>query len=220
MADIAVLTANFGNFDKPLAYAYQTLDYDFYEFHDKNFPPRDKAMTPRLQARLVKCFGWQMIPEYDYYIWIDRSYSLLHSKSIEYLIENCKGYDVLVFHHPRRYTIQEEADYLKHRLRKGCEYITARYQNELIDEQLFEIFSDKGFIDNQLYQSSTFVYRNSSQVKAMLKEWWYHISRYHTVDQLAFPYVLWKFGCKVHVILVQMHVNYIKSPYLAQTRYL
>lgn len=217
---IAILTANFGNFDKPVEYALQTVEYDFYKFTDENFPPRHCSMTPRLQARLVKCFGWQMVPEHDYYIWMDQSYALLHSKSVSWLVQQCQGFDIVVFHHPRRFTIQKEADYLKHRLRKGCEYITARYKNELIDEQLAEIFADKSFEDTQLFQSSTLVYQNNPTVRAMFKEWWYHITRYHTVDQLALPYVLWKSGCKVNVILVPMNYNYLKVPYLTQTRYL
>ena len=70
---IAVITANLGNFDPNVDYAEQSLAYDFYKFTDENFPPRFNSMTPRLQARIVKMFGWQMVPPHDLYIWVDSS---------------------------------------------------------------------------------------------------------------------------------------------------
>lgn len=211
---IAVMTANLGNFDKRVDYVEQSLPYDFYRFTDENFPPRSNSMTPRLQARIVKMFGWQMVPSHDYYIWVDASCILSHPDSVEWFVEQCRNVDMAVFKHPHRSTIQEEADYIKARLEKKCRYLTPRYKNELTDEQLAVIKSDKGFSDQNLFASTAFVYRNNSKVQNVMFHWWHHTSRYHSIDQLSLPYVLFRQRCTVRVI----PDNYEKSPYLKHIR--
>jgi hypothetical protein len=112
-----------------------------------------------------------------------------------------------VFKHPNRNTIQEEADYLRHRLAISCPYISPRYTNEDIDGQLAEI--DPKAV---LYASTSFIYKNSEKTREALKEWWYHISRYHSIDQLSFPWVTR--NLKVNVI----NKPYMKCGFLEYTR--
>jgi len=214
MKEISIITANMGNFEKAVDPVPQSVPIDFFRFTDENFPPRTKAVTPRLQARIVKIFGWQMVPGYNYYIWVDSSCYLPHPDSARWLMEQLGDADIAVFQHPQRKTIQEEADYLKLRLSIKCPYITPRYENELIDEQLAEIYSDKDFVDQNLYASTALIYKNTPQVQEMMKEWWYHTSRFHSIDQLSLPYVLTKSGCKVSVI----HEKYNQTPYLTYVR--
>jgi hypothetical protein len=221
---VAVITANLGKFDRTVPYVKQSVGYDFYMFTDENFLPRNCSMTPRLQARIVKTFGWQMAPGYDIYIWVDSSYSLQHQDSVKWFVEQCEGVDLAVLKHPMRNTIREEADYLEKRLtqekaKKKDPYVIKRYENELINDQLIEIEREKDFVDNHLFASTAFVYQNNERVRGMMKDWWYHISRYHSIDQLSLPYVIWKHGCSVRVIPTQHHHDF-KIPYLTLTRYL
>lgn len=211
---VAVITANTGNFEKPLKHPKQSIACDFFHFNDENFPPRFNAMTPRLQARIVKMFGWQIVPDYDFYIWVDSSCVLSGPNSVKLFLSQCQDVDVVVFKHPNRGNIQQEADYLKHRLAINCPYITPRYENELIDEQLAEIAADKSFVDQNLFASTAVVYRNNEKVKDMMKEWWHHVSRYHSIDQLSFPYVLMQSGCKVKII----PDKYSNSAYITYVR--
>ena len=217
---VAVVTANMGHFDKPVKYVEQSMIYDFYCFTDENFPPRTCSMTPRLQARIPKMFSWQMAPGYDYYIWVDHSSALLHHDSVKWFVDNCQGYDIAVFPHPIRNTIQEEADYIKGRLAKKCQYITPRYKNELIDEQLAVIQADTSFTDTFLFASTAFVYKNSEKMQNMMIQWWYHTSRFHTVDQLALPYVIFKSNCSFNILPVRRGHNDLRTPYLSLVRYL
>jgi len=216
---IAVITANTGKFEKPVPYVEQSVPYDFHMFTDENFPPRYCSMTPRLQARIPKMFGWQMAPGYDYYIWVDSSCALLHPDSVKWFIVMCAKFDFVVFKHPSRNTIREEADYLKQRLRMNCDYITTRYKNELIDEQMKVIEDDPTYVDNRLIASTAFAYRNCEKIHNAMIQWWYHTSRFHSVDQLSFPYVLFKSWCSVNVIPVPMRQNVIKSMYVTHVRY-
>lgn len=207
---IAILTANMGNFDKRVDPIEQSVPVTFKRFTDDNFPLRHCSMTPRLQARIVKMFGWQMFPNYDTYVWIDSSCSLQHPDSVKWLVEKCSG-DLVVFKHPNRNTVREEADYLKQRLAKKCPYITPRYENELIDEQLDAI---QDIPDTMLFASTVMVYKNNDRVREMMKEWWYHTSRFHSIDQLSLPYSIQKTGCSFSVI----EDDYQKTPYLTYVR--
>lgn len=209
---IAVVTANLGGFDPIFEYAKQSVDYDFYRFTDENFPPRSCAMTPRMQARLIKCFMWQIKPGYDYYIWVDGSCSLLHEDSVKWFLEQCA--DAAFFKHPDRNTIQQECDYLKAKLIGKRDYMRLRYKGEFLDEQMAEINGDVSYRDDRLYASTAFVYKDSPKIHDMLKEWWYHISRYHIIDQLALPYVIKKSGCDIKVLDKFNGTN----PYITHTR--
>ena len=191
---IALLTSNLGNFDKDQNNEEQTLTYDYFCFTDKNFPPRSCSMTPRLQARIPKMSGLQMVPNYDIYVWLDSSCRLSKKDSLETLIKKCNDEDLLVFKHPNRNSILEEANYLKKRLDNNCPYITPRYKNERVDDQL-DIIKKEGYVDKNLFATTCIVYKNNKRVDNMMKEWWYHTSMYHSIDQLSFPYVIWKHNC-------------------------
>lgn len=220
---VVLWSANLGSFDKPIDPVKQDLpagaELTWQLFTDENFPPRFNAMTPRLQARIVKMFGWQLIPHHEYYIWVDSSCTLSRPDSVKWFIDQCQGVDMVVFKHPNRGTIQEEADYLKERLSleragKKQKYILPRYENEDIDGQLAEIKADTDFKDKNLYASTAYIYRYSDKVRDMMKEWWYHTSRYHSIDQLSLPYVLDRFDIKLKVI----PDSYMKIPYLKYVR--
>ena len=204
---VAVITANLGGFEKSIKQPEQSVACDFFHFTDKNFPPRFKAMTPRLQARIPKMFGWQMVPGYDYYIWVDSSCAFTGPDSVQWFLDQCRGVDIAVFKHNRRGTVQEEADYLKHRLAINCPYVTPRYENELIDEQLAEVDPQA-----RLFASTAFTYKDSPRGRRAMKEWWYFVSRYHSIDQLGLPYAIR--NLQVNVI----EEDYLKCKYLEYVR--
>ena len=212
---IALISANLGGFEQKIVENVpQSVKIDQFRFTDENFPPRFNSMTSRLQARIPKMWGWKMVPGYNYYIWVDSSCSLSHQDSVKWLLDQCKNTDLAVFKHPNRNSIQEEADYLKQRLAMKCPYITPRYENEMIDEQLAAIKEDGDYVDDKLYASTAFIYKNSGRVHGLLSHWWTHTSLYHSIDQLSFPYVIWKSKCSVKVI----QESYLKVPYLKYTR--
>lgn len=204
---IAVISASLGGFDARREHRDQFVKCDFYHFTDENFPPRFNSVTPRLQARIVKMFSWQMVPDYDYYLWVDSSCKLSSNNSVRWFMNQLGGKDIAVFKHPHRKTVGEEADYLKHRLAIKCPYITPRYENELIDEQLAEVDPNA-----ELFASTAFIYKNKPAVQAALKEWWYHTSRFHSIDQLSLPWAIRDLDVRV------IPDNYLKTPYLEYVR--
>ncbi len=188
---LLIYTANLGNFDKRQDNEEQELpeginSIEYWRCTDEDFPPRFNAMTPRLQARIVKMFAWQMKPDFDYYLWVDSSCRLPRADLAKFFMDKLWNKDIAVFKHPDRQTIQDEADYLKKRLILESEgrkkpYVLPRYENEDIDGILEEV-------DPQapLYASTAFMYRNTLDVQQALKEYFYYTSRYHSIDQLGF----------------------------------
>ena len=200
---LAIISANLGNFEPEVEWAKQTIpgvEIAVKRFTDESFPPRIN-MSPRLQARIPKMFGWEMVPGFDCYLWVDSSRGLLRPDAAEWFYKQAQGVDLVLFKHPHRRTIKEEAEFIRERMDKTKhkrDYLRVRYTGELIDEQLQAI--DKDYTDNCLYASTAYFYWDTPKVREGLRDWWFHTSRYHAVDQLALPYLVWKHKCSVKVL--------------------
>lgn len=197
---VALVSANFGAFEKPVNDGRVTIT-------ESEFPLRDKSMTARLQARIAKTHMWEFLPDYDYYLWVDSSCRLRNKDAVQWFLDKLGKGDIAVFRHPHRHTVQEEADYLKKRLAMNCPYITPRYENEDIGGQLAAVNPDA-----PLYASTAFIYKDSPVVRGAMREWWYNISRYHSIDQLSLPHVIQ--GLDVRVI----PDNYLKCEAIEYVR--
>ena len=199
---VAVLTANLGNFDTPVDPVKQEdINYTFHRFTDENFPPIT-GLTPRMQYRIAKMFGWQMFPGYDYYVWLDGTFTLARPDSLKFFIDKCRSYDMVLFKHPWRNTMKEEVDHIEEHLRDGKDYITSRYKNGLHKEQYADcmLHQPDGFEDDRLYTSTAFVYEDNNEVREMMKLWWANTTRYFTCDQIALPFCVWNKDLDVNVI--------------------
>jgi len=215
---VSILTANMGSFDPPSTIVDQDLPEDvelsIFRFNDDNFPLRKCAMTPRLQARIPKMFGWEMALGFDYYIWIDGSFSILNKDTVAWYLKQCKDFDIVMFEHPNRKTIKWEAEFIRKKIMDGNEYLTSRYENELIDEQLAATVKQPGYTDDLLIATCSFIYKNNVLPRYLLERWWVHTSRYHIVDQLSIPYLLKTSDCKYKILKDDIY----HIPYLTYTR--
>ncbi len=191
---IAILTANLGSFDQVKPIVEQTMpegvdEIAYHCFTDKDFPPI-AGLTPRLQYRIPKLFGWEMFPDYDIYIWLDGSVSLQRPDCVEWYLKQLSGADAAFFRHPQRGTVKQEVEHIEEKLKLKHWYITPRYENGL-----HRYFYDKFYVkshceDTDLYASTAFIYRNNEKTKNMLQAWWYLQSRYYTCDQVHLPLVI------------------------------
>ena len=197
---IAIISANLGSLDVVESHVPQSIEHDYYLFTDENFKPRNRSMSPRLQAKIPKFFGWQLKPGYDYYLWIDSNLNLTDPDSLKWLFDNIQNSDIVVLKHPKRNTIEWEARYIERGLEQQSIYLTKRYKNEDLPGQMKEMMSNKDFIDDMLVNAGVFLYRNTEAIHKMMKEWWYLTSRYTIMDQCAFAYVLKTSGVRVKVL--------------------
>ena len=178
----AIISASLGGFDKPVKHEKQSIPCDYHHFTDENFPPR-KYLAPRLQAKIPKMFAWQLVPDYEYYLWLDGNISLNHPDTLKYFYNEIQGYDAVVLKHHRRNTIKWEIRYMERALNEQSIYMTSRYDNEFWKEQKFENYKD-----DKLYIGGIFMYQNIPRVHEAMKEWWFQVSRYCVNDQISFPY--------------------------------
>lgn len=214
MSKLAILSANLGNFDKSVEPVDQTLPdgierIDFRRYTDSDFPPIT-GLTPRLQYRIPKYFGWQMFKGYDYYIWLDATMSFTREDCVKWFMEQLGDKDIAVFKHPYRNTIEQEVDHIEEHLKVGKPYITKRYKNGLHKEQLEDIKLDKNYDDDHLYASTAFIYKDSERVRDALRLCWLHSSRYYSCDQMAFTYTLKDLDVKV-IWENQYHTKYLSE---------
>jgi hypothetical protein len=201
---IAHVTANLGNFCNPHTVVSQELsggmELNYYAFNDRNFPPRDKVMSPRLQAKIPKMFGWQLAPGHDVYVWMDANFVMVGRTAVQWLMRQLGDYDIAVFSHPFRNTVKEEADFLREYIPSDF-YLENRYRGEFLDEVVELCY------ENLLFAAGVFAYKSNIKVHRMMKDWWYYVSRYHINDQLSLPHVLMNSNCSVKVIDGNIYTN-------------
>jgi hypothetical protein len=207
---IAILSANLGHFDPDVPNVKQDLSSDvevtYHQYTDKDFPPI-AGLTPRMQYRIPKMFGWEMFPGYDLYLWIDGSLHIKNPDTITWYLKMIENTEIVLFKHPHRHTVDEEVRYIDWKLDIRNMYIARRYQNGLHKENLEMMKKDPKFVDNTLYASTVFMYRNIPRVQEMMKTWWYLQSRYWSCDQVSLPYALFKHEISVYRINAHVFKN-------------
>jgi hypothetical protein len=211
---VAVLSANLGGGEGYAEHVEQSAPADFFRFTDENTPARRCAMTSRLQAKLPKLFGWQLQPGYDWYVWLDAPFSLARADSLQWLLDQCGDAEAAFFRHPQVENIRDETEMVCEELAAGSSYLCERYTGELLQEQLAVILADSGFTDDLAIAAGAFVYRDCPAVRAMMREWWYYLTRYCLEDQLSLPYAL--HVCRVRTQIIEHH--FAGTPYLTYQR--
>jgi len=206
MKKIKLISAAFGknqkelNIATPLSNEKYTCDVVLY--NDKNTPSRINSLHPRLKGKIPKMLEWMDSPEYDYYIWVDATFTIY-----EGFLENImrfaeEDFDLFLFAHTKRQSIQAEINHLNKKLNAGNQYLIDRYDGERMDHQVKLYLGDKEFVDNQFFFGGCFMY--SKRLVAnynynLMTDWFLHNAMYSIMDQLSLPYLLHKHQTKYKV---------------------
>lgn len=197
---LCILSANLNNFDKPKPPVDQILheveQIDYHCYTDSDFPPII-GLTPRFQYRIPKMFGWEMFPDYDFYIWLDGSVSFQREDCVKYYLSQLGDKDIAFFKHPSRRNIRQEVAHIEEHLQLGKPYITKRYKGGLHKEMLEVIQKDTSYKNSKLYASTSFIYRNNSKVRSFMRDWFFYQARYFTCDQVPLPWLCDNWDLKV-----------------------
>lgn len=153
-----------------------------------------------MEAKLPKMFGWQLYPDYQYYLWLDGNIQLAKPETLACFVDQIKDSDIVVIRHHRRPNIRQEVRYLRKGMREESIYLVSRYVGEQHKELYRLIENDKDYVDDLLVIGGVFMYRNTPAVQEMMKQWWYYNTRYCLQDQLSFAYVLKKSGIRIKVL--------------------
>jgi len=193
---VAIVSANFGNFDQVRTQAKQDIDVDWIIFSDDPHlnPPKpwklivneDRGAHPNMAAKRFK-----LLPDvsHRYVIWIDANMEVT-SRSFA---REALGFihDGIALHkHPRRDCIYDEAE-----ASLGAESQNGKYEGLGIEEQVARYW-DEGHPKNAgLYACGTIAWdRGDPKARRLGLEWLGECARWTYQDQLSFPVVCRRLG--------------------------
>jgi len=207
---ILVLTANCNYVNSRIVFAPQKSKHDitFFECKNETFGTRHLGLHSRLKAKIPKMLAWEVFPDYDYYVWMDYSFTIIREDAVDWIVGD--GTDLLrLHHHSCRSTILDELNTVEYDMKHGNQYLLDRYNGENMREQVDSYFK-KGYVDNKLFECGLFSYskelvKNSDN--NVMKDWFYHNCLWSVQDQLSLPYLLDKHNVKYKVLGVDIFNN-------------
>jgi len=194
---IKLISGAFGGHSQLIINNHEELakyNVDVVLYNDSNTPSRALSLHSRLKGKIPKMLEWELDEDYDYYIWADSKFTL-NDGIIEQLLKGIEGYDLCLFNHPYRNTIQSELDFMNNLMARGDNYLISRYQGEDMDKQVLKYTQDEEFVDDKLFACGCFMYSKElikDKDNNLMKDWFYHNAMYSIQDQLSLPYLLTK----------------------------
>jgi hypothetical protein len=203
MKKIRLVTAAFGKYQKELTIAapldHQDYTVDVVYYNNENTASRINSLHPRLKGKIPKMMEWLEHPNYDYYIWVDSAFTI-YEGFLENIMQFAdQDFDLFLFPHTKRNSIQQELQHLKRRLDDSNIYLYDRYYGERMDEQVNMYIRDKNFIDNQLFFGGCLMYSKNLVCNPdynLMTDWFLHNTLFSVMDQLSLPYLLQKHKTK------------------------
>lgn len=187
---IAVITANFGNFDTVKEIPPQSVPFDRYYYTEKNSPFPFHTIDNRLRAKVFKMLPHQFLEDYDVYVWVDGNVQIKNFGTIEEMVKPLKNAQVSISRHPERMSIYEEADFICKEIKKGNRYLKNRYSPESLQREINYI----GLEMEGLYWCGLFARRNTQHVNSAFEDWYMKNVLWTNFDQINFVKVVeeWK----------------------------
>lgn len=208
--NIAVLSANFGNYDMPASDLKNIKNYSLFDWyyitditdsikstdvwkftnlfnHHLYYIPKihnnDKS---RMYSKFYKMqmLNIDIFKKYDYVIWLDASVILQNTNFVENicsLLKNNKKHIFFIYNHAERSNILQEV-YASLPINK--------YTGQDLKKQA-EYYYANGYNNNcGLYETGIFIIKNCSQIKKIMDEWWQENQNFSYQCQISLPYVL------------------------------
>lgn len=152
---------------------------DLWNRHEYISFSSDVKYKNRRDAKLYKILPHLVLPEYEYYIWLDSTH-ILESDPDELIDTYLTKHDIAVFKHPERDCVYEEG--------KLVQKIRYDHSN-LIQEQL-DFYRDMDYPEhNGLYELPVRIQKNTKKTKQLGLMWWEQICMFSSRDQISFPFV-------------------------------
>lgn len=195
MSRIAVYTAITGKFPNKLHAPLVPLgtNVDLICFADcvwaapspwKILPPYWEHDTdPRRTARFHKVQAHVVLPDYDYWIWMDGNQQLDEDprKLVEMYLSDSVHF--ASYKHPERNCVTQELEACI-RLKKD--------DPEVMQAQVDRYMAEGYPLAHGLFETTVVIRRNSAEIQTMNGFWWNEVCIGSKRDQLSLNYVLWK----------------------------
>ncbi|WP_196599075.1 glycosyltransferase domain-containing protein [Pectinatus frisingensis] len=147
-----------------------------------------KNISASLIVRQLKLKPHLFFPEYQTSIWIDASFQILSTMST-FMYRYQDSANILMFPHPLRYCIYDEA--------AACCFYYKEKKSKIL-RQIIDYFKEGYPIDNGLYCGG-FLVRNHNRPEVIdtMNLWYENVERYSSRDQISLPFILWKTGIPI-----------------------
>jgi hypothetical protein len=200
---LLVITANVSGISSNTFVPQNVPNVDFVKLDDSNYTTRTKSMHPRLQGKIPKMLAWELYPDYDYYLWVDNTFSFKNADSVEWYLNQLENKDAAFYIHSTRKSIKDEVYHVSEGIKEGNNYLLDRYKNENVEEQVATYLKDPNYNDNILFSAGVFIYSANlvkNKENNVMKEWFYQNCIWSIEDQLSLPYVLQKHNINYNII--------------------
>src|SRR5436190_10228783 len=230
MADLALVTANFGGLDDmrlfpsmPGIDTFYYVDADTLSRTDPtamsswdqvivpDYPRHD--FEPRLRARYFK-HQIHRLPEVEPYRWLAWADSSLLIKDAIFLLreaERLRGLAprkrLALVPHPDRQTVRQEYEFISREIEQGNDYLRSRYADEKMPEQM-KFFTSRGWnLDAKLWCGTIWLVENNTTINWCWDSWWDQNLRYGMMDQLSLPVLLDEFALEPQAMELNLRSN-------------
>ena len=182
---IAVISANFGDFDHKHPFPEQSVPCDRLYYNELNSVYPLASLTYRMRGKFYKMQAHKFLKEYDVFVWLDSNVKVKSPHMIAEMLKPLQDNQVSIRKHPERTNIYEELAFIKQMIEKGNKYLKLRYNlQSLIDE-----VNDIGPGLEGLYACGLFARLNTPAVNEMFDFWWETQFLFNDFDQIRFVQV-------------------------------
>jgi hypothetical protein len=151
----------------------------------------------RRNAKVYKILSTVHFPDYEYILWVDGNHTLKINPE-EILQEYGADHDLYLFKHPDRTCLYEEMKTVA---------VCGLDSRSNIKEQ--QKFYKRDCMPDQygLYESPTFMTKNTPASRQLQLMWWEQICRFSSRDQISLPYCLWKMQDQIKIAVLKGFAN-------------
>lgn len=211
---IAVITANFGNYDsfkepnniknvELFDWFYFTdnteITSNIYKIITKSYHSEQNKNVLKAKYYKVQHHQIDFLNKYEYIIWHDASLNIQNTNFVHDILKLISSEpNMILFTHPCRKTVKEEVTILN---------TIKKFKDQDFTNQ-FEIYIKNGFIDDAgLYAMGFFCRKIEPIINKLFDEWFTEINTYTVRDQVSFPYLLWKNKVEPAIIITEKISN-------------
>jgi len=150
----------------------------------------------RRNAKPYKIISSVMFPDYEYIIWEDGNHQL--KKDPQLILDEYGDSDFYLFKHPDRECLYEEL--------QAC--LNWRLDDPVNLQNQYNFYRNVGYPNkNGLYELSTFIVKNTQDVKELQLMWFEQIIRFSSRDQISLPFCIWNKDIKDKIKLLRGFSN-------------
>lgn len=207
---IAVITANIGGIDTFHSIPEQTV---YFEQHYFTAAPEGITGNDRMKALYYKCNMYQLVLEVDVFIWLDGKVKVVVNDFVEKIIAALGNGDIAALKHHERNCIYQEVDHIEHCMRKGNQYLLARYKDKPLRRQV-EAYRYYGYpANNGLNDCCIIAMKNNNAAAGVSNGWWHDVYNCNGFDQIALQFHAWARGIKIKSINFSREREFLDIPH-------